>query len=58
MAGVDYPEAIFEVYVNGENLYQAHGDDDLGRILEKIGSDISAYFTEENGAYVVIECVA
>jgi hypothetical protein len=43
---VVYPEAVFEVYVNGENLYQAHGDADLGRILEKIGSDISAYWHE------------
>jgi len=55
---MDYPEAVFEVYVNGENLYQAHGDADLGRILGLIGSDISAFFTEEDGAYVLIECVA
>ncbi len=52
----DYPEAIFEVYVNGENLYQAHGDDHLGMILAEIGKDISAYYTE--GRYITIEIEA
>lgn len=46
MAGTSYPEAIYEVYVNSENLYQARGEAELGRALELIGSDISAYWHE------------
>lgn len=54
---MDYPEAVFEVYVNGENLYQAHGDADLGRILNAIGSDISRYMRED-GYDITIEIEA
>ena len=51
----DYPEAVFEVYVNGENLYQAHGDDHLGMILAQIGKDISGYYTEDRNITIEIE---
>ncbi len=55
---MDYPEAVFEVYVNGENLYRAFGDDHLGQVLQLIGSDISRYFTESGDGYVTIEIEA
>jgi len=58
----DYPYAVFEVYVNGENLYQAHGDDDLGCILSHIGSDTGPYWEtadpEDNRRFITIEIEA